>query len=156
MDQPILATLGGLVFVAALADAAVSDLSRFRIPNRVPLVLLVAFLPAALAAGMGVEQIGWRLLAALVVFAVCLALFALRLWGGGDAKLVPAVALWLGFAALPRFLVVMAVAGGALALVTLLARRLKLTTASRVPYGVAIAAGGLDWWVATFLPRLTG
>ena len=49
-------------------------------------------------------------------------LFALGLFGGGDVKLIAAMALWTGFADLARFLLVMGAAGGLLGLVLLLKR----------------------------------
>ncbi|HLO78065.1 MAG TPA: hypothetical protein VK196_16545, partial [Magnetospirillum sp.] len=68
---------------------------------------------------------------------------------GGDAKLMAAAALWSGFFAMPRFALVMAVAGGVLALVMLIARGRR----ARVPYGVAIAVAGLDWWFTVIAVR---
>ena len=50
-------------------------------------------------------------------------LFAFGLFGGGDVKLVAAMALWTGFADLPRFLLIMGAAGGLLGLVLLLKRK---------------------------------
>ncbi|MGE5504504.1 MAG: prepilin peptidase [Actinomycetota bacterium] len=164
MQQGILSA-AGLVFAAALVGAAASDLRAFRIPDRFALVLLAAFVPAAWAAGLPWATAFVHLGVALGIFAVSAGLFALGVWGGGDAKLLPAAALWIGLAALPRFLLVMAVAGGLLAVLLLVFRRLPLPAGSwlgrtaatgHVPYGVAIAAAGLDWWAATLLPRLVG
>ena len=50
-------------------------------------------------------------------------LFALGLFGGGDVKLIAAMALWTGFADLPRFLLIMGAAGGLIGLILLLKRR---------------------------------
>jgi prepilin peptidase CpaA len=62
--------------------------------------------------------------------------------GGGDVKLLAASALWTGSAALLPFLTATALAGGLLAAVFLVfARRGGRRVA--LPYGVAIAAGGL-------------
>jgi prepilin peptidase CpaA len=154
----------GLVFGAALLDGAISDLRRFRIPNRVPLWLLAAFVPmAAVAAqeqgqGQGQEWIG-HLCVGLALFALGTLLFALKVWGGGDAKMLAAAGLVVGPSGLARFLLVMALTGGVLATIALLARRVplgppgplrrwgeRLAASGAVPYGVAIAAGGLDWW----------
>lgn len=157
----------GLIFVAGLVDAAVSDLRAFRIANRSSLILLAAFVPAAVATGF--EWRDWliHLGAGLGLLVIGALLFFRGVWGGGDAKLLPAVAVWIGLAGLPRFLVVMALAGGVLAVLALLARRFalgppgplrrwgeRLAEAGHVPYGVAIAAGGLDWWAMAMLPGL--
>jgi prepilin peptidase CpaA len=67
--------------------------------------------------------------------------------------------LWIGPAGLPRFLLVMALTGGLVALAALLGRRaeagsLRPLLRGHVPYGIAIAAGGLDWAAMVLLPRL--
>ena len=62
--------------------------------------------------------------------------------GGGDVKLLAAAALWTGSAALLPFLMATALAGGLLAALFLaFARREGKPVA--LPYGVAIAAGGI-------------
>ena len=81
----------------------------------------------------------------MLVLALCAALFAARMLGGGDAKLLAALALWVPPAAFAELLLVMALAGGLLAGAMLVTRRRV-----SVPYGIAIAAGGL--WV---LPALS-
>ena len=159
----------GLVFVAGLLDAAVSDLRAFRIANRSPLILLAAFVPAAVAAGFGWQDWLYHLGAGLGLLVIGAVLFFRGVWGGGDAKLLPAVAVWAGPGGLPRLLVVMALVGGVLAVLALVAGRVplgpsgvvrawgeRLAKAGHVPYGVAIAAAGFDWWVMALLPRLTG
>lgn len=153
--------LTAVVFVVALLDAALGDLRRFRIPNRVPLLLLAAFVPAALAGGMTGGEWLSHLGTGVISFIVAATLFALGVWGGGDAKLFPAVALWIGPAGLLRFLLVMGVVGGLVALAVLAGRRAEAgdfrpALRSRVPYGIAIAAGGLDWAAAAMLPWLFG
>jgi prepilin peptidase CpaA len=85
-------------------------------------------------------------------------LFAAGWIGGGDAKLFAAVAPWLGWPAIASFLMVTALAGGALALLLLNVRAAWLkpylagapawlarlaTSDEAVPYGVAIAVGAL-------------
>ncbi len=92
-----------------------------------------------------------------VMLVVTFAMFSLRWIGGGDAKLAAATALWLGWTPLADYGLVSAIAGGALTLAILLARRValpKLLAAqgwiarlhdakSGVPYGIALALGGL-------------
>lgn len=157
----IILILSAVVFVVALLDAAWGDLRELRIRNRVPLALLAAFVPAALASGLSGE--GWllHLGTGVLCFVIAAILFSLGVWGGGDAKLVPAVVLWVGPAALPRFLLVMAVVGGLVALAALVSRRaeagsLRPVLRGHVPYGIGIAAGGLDWAAVSLLPRLAG
>ena len=84
-------------------------------------------------------------------------LFALKVLGGGDAKLIAAIAPWIGLSSLVGFLFNMAFAGGVFAIALLVFRRtpalpiyaqapwvLRLHQKPKdIPYAVAIAAGGL-------------
>ncbi|MBI3445550.1 MAG: prepilin peptidase [Magnetospirillum sp.] len=152
------------LFVAALLDAAFCDMAGFRIPNRAPLLLTAAFVPMAALGGWPLDHWMLHLGTALAAFAVGMVLFSLGVWGGGDAKLVPAVMLWTGLEGMPRFLLIMALVGGMLALLALLARRVplgpegparrwgeRLAATGHIPYGVAIAVGGLDWAALSLL-----
>lgn len=83
---------------------------------------------------------------ALGAFAILAALFALKVMGGGDVKLLTALALWVRPDQFMQLLLIMAIAGGVLTLVMgvwHVMRRQKDRLA--IPYGVAIAFGGL--WV---------
>lgn len=151
----------GLAFAALLADAAVSDVRGFRIANRDPILLVFLFLVIS-PFRLEFHDIGWHLLAGVALFAAGAALFACGAWGGGDVKLAAAVGVWTGFAGMPRFLLAMALSGGALALVVLAARvlaprialagaPLRIVQSGHLPYGVAIGAGGLDWVLRTGL-----
>jgi prepilin peptidase CpaA len=85
---------------------------------------------------------------ALAAFAVLAALFAMRAMGGGDVKLLTALALWIEPEWFLRLLLMMALLGGVLTLVFgawHITRRRKDRLA--IPYGVAIASAGL--WVLT-------
>lgn len=132
----------GLVFAVTLVAAAVRDLRDRTIPNLLPAILVAAFVPAAWFGQLGAGGTALHAAAAVTALAVAAALFALGAWGGGDAKLVAAAALWIGFVPMPRFLLIMALAGGVLALALLLAQGRR----AKVPYGVAIALAGLEWW----------
>jgi len=132
-----------------LLFAAVADIRARIIPNRYPAAIAFFFLVAA-AFGT-IPDWPWHLAVFAASFAICIGLFAAGLVGGGDAKLLPATALWAGPEALPAFLLVTATAGGIIAL-AMLARHGLLVPAHTdgatgptptVPYGVAIAAGGL-------------
>lgn len=68
--------------------------------------------------------------------------FQLGMMGGGDVKLIAALALWFPFPAFVQLLVVMSLAGGVVTLALLIERRLKGREVE-VPYGVAIAIAGL-------------
>ncbi|CAA7623948.1 Flp pilus assembly protein, protease CpaA [Magnetospirillum sp. LM-5] len=132
-------------FVAMMLAAAFIDGCSFRLPNPLTAGVALAFLPWAL----GRFDDPWLLLAhlaaGLVIMAVAALAFARNILGGGDAKLLAACALWTGFDELSRFLVTTSLAGGVLALAVLCLR--PAGESRRLPYGIAIAAGGLDFWL---------
>ncbi|WP_193753034.1 A24 family peptidase [Sphingomonas endophytica] len=81
---------------------------------------------------------------AALVFALFVVAFALGQMGGGDVKLIGALALWLPPMHLLDMLLAMSLIGGALTLAMLIERRLRQDSAAvEVPYGVAIAIAGL-------------
>ncbi len=146
------------IFPALLIFAALSDATSYTIPNRISLLLLASFFPAALALGRPFGEIGVDLAVGGLALAAAMGMFAAGWIGGGDAKLFAVVSLWLGWSAAPAFLLATALAGGGLALMLLNMRaawlrpyfsaappwlaRLVAPNAA-VPYGVAIAIGGL-------------
>lgn len=126
-------------FLVVLAVAALTDLRWLRIPN--PLVL-TALAVALLTLAVEPVAVGRHLLAGAVVFAITLPLFAGNLLGGGDAKLFPAIGVWLGPATL-EFFVVTSLLAGALALVLLLLRwALGRTAAAQERLWPALRQGG--------------
>jgi prepilin peptidase CpaA len=135
-----------LAAVGLLAAAAVTDGRSRRIPNLLPLglaLLGLARIAVELADGGGIAAPALDLAAAAAIFLAGAVAFRFRLLGGGDVKLIAAAALWLGAAALGPFLLVTALAGGALALGFLVWRLIGRGGASGLPYGIAIAAGGI-------------
>jgi prepilin peptidase CpaA len=63
--------------------------------------------------------------------------------GGGDVKMLAALALWLPPLALMKLLVVMSIAGGVLTVAMAVRHRVSRAEHKlEVPYGVAIAFGG--------------
>jgi len=154
----------GAIAIALLIALLVCDLRQRRLPNR--LVALYALMcPFALLAA-GTVPAMWlqHILVACVGFLVLLVLFAVGGMGGGDVKLGTAVLAWVGTQSLLNSLFVIGLTGLALALLGLLADRLALLSSATgqgrvrsmwrstlhalsakrgVPYGVALAAGGL-------------
>jgi prepilin peptidase CpaA len=81
---------------------------------------------------------------AMIVLVLFGAAFHFGQMGGGDVKLIVALALWLPVTPLLQMLLLMSVIGGALTLVMLLEHKLsKNSRALEIPYGVAIAIAGL-------------
>lgn len=93
-------------------------------------------------------DVAMQILLAAVVFALFLGAFAAGQMGGGDVKLIGALALWLPFHPLLQMLMVMSVGGGVLTLLMLADRAWRKRSEIEIPYGVAIAIAAL-----IFLPR---
>lgn len=87
--------------------------------------------------GMGVQ-----IAVALAVFGLFAAAFHLGLMGGGDVKMIGALALWFPFSQFAQLLIVMSLVGGAITVAMLVERRWRGREVE-VPYGVAIAIAGL-------------
>ena len=144
----LLATLAALLVVAAAIDVR-----TFTISNK--LNAAVALLAPAywwsVALPMWPEaatQVG----VAAAVFALLAAAFYAGMMGGGDVKLAAALALWFSPASTIKFLVWMSIAGGLLTLVVVAVHRLRGRSGRpEVPYGVAIACGGLAILAQRFL-----
>ena len=153
-----------LALVAALAWAAVSDAFWFRIPNAVPIAIVALYPIYLLSGGNGLETAHWALLIAAGAFLAGFVLFARGAMGGGDVKLLSALALWAGPQYFPSLVLVIAITGGILSLAILATVRnpyLALATlhvraalglpvaptsakgGRTIPYGIAIAVGGL-------------
>lgn len=139
-------TIGlALILAAMLGVAAWGDIRSRTISNRLnaAIALLAPFWWWALDLPLWPDvalQIG---LAALL-FALFTALFAVGAMGGGDVKLITALALWLRPSWLLPMLLIMAITGGVLTLAMLLFHRLRKQPGNpEIPYGVAIAAAGL-------------
>ncbi|WP_366554397.1 A24 family peptidase [Aquibaculum sediminis] len=134
----------GCLFLIVLLLACQSDLRLRWISDAFPAFLAAAGLLFTALTG-GWPFLGYTLAGALAVFLLGLLAFRYGILGGADVKLLSAAALWLQPAQLLVFLQVTALAGGVLALVYLLLARLRGESAGSVklPYAVAIAAGGL-------------
>jgi prepilin peptidase CpaA len=154
----MLAALIFVVFPFCMVFAAVSDAVSMTIANRVSVVLVVTFAAIAPLTGMDWHSYGWHFAAAAMVLAVTFTMFAIGGMGGGDAKLMAATALWMGFTLnLLGYLVTSAFLGGVLTVAILSYRKSPLAdmTGSNiflrhfanpevgVPYAVALGIGGL-------------
>jgi prepilin peptidase CpaA len=145
------------VLPGAVAFAAAMDLLTMRIPNRISAVMVLAFFPLALLAGLSAADILNHLAAGLLMLVVGVLLFIPGWFGGGDAKLLAAIALWIGLDSLFPYILYVAVAGGMIATAFCSARSVPLPRMflgeawalrlhrhdTGIPYGLAIAAGAL-------------
>jgi prepilin peptidase CpaA len=150
-----LALLTVLPLLAAFAAAM--DLLTLTIPNRVCLALVAAFCVLAALLPLSPAQLAQHMAAGLLLLVVGAGLFFGGWCGGGDAKLLAALGLWVGLPLLTAYALDVAMAGGALAASFLLLRRLPLPAfllsapwalrlheeKGGIPYGIALAAGAL-------------
>lgn len=142
-----------LVLAAILVAAAVIDVRTYTISNRLNLGVALLAIPFWWAANLQ----PWPGIASHIGMAVAVfALLALAFWagmmGGGDVKLAAALALWFSPAETVRFLVFMSIAGGLVTIFVLALHRSRGREGKpEVPYGVAIAAGGLAILAQRFL-----
>ena len=84
-----------------------------------------------------------QLATGLLVFAVFAGVFFAGWMGGGDVKMIGALALWMPLPLLVQFLMVMSLVGGGLTVAMMIDRHLRKRSTIEVPYGVAIAIAGL-------------
>ncbi len=146
-----------IAFPGLLAFAAISDLTRFLIPNWICSALVVAFFPVFALSGLGLEAFAVHLAMGIGGLALGFTLFALGVWGGGDGKLLGAVFLWFEPALALDLSIAIMISGGALGLLAVLlhAWRIELwmipilrsipfeDMRRNAPFGVAIAGGAL-------------
>ena len=144
--------LVGLLAVILLI-AAVIDVRTFTISNRLNLsVALLAPLFWWSAALPLWPNVATQVAVAGGVFILLAAAFYAGVMGGGDVKLAAALALWFSPASTIKFLVVMSLAGGVLTLLVVGWHRAKKRQGRpEIPYGVAIAFGGLAILAQRFL-----
>ena len=94
--------------------------------------------------GYGWADAGIQLGIALAVFTLFVGAFHFGWMGGGDVKMIGALALWLPFQSLLFMLMVMSIVGGVLTLIMMLDHwRRKAPGAVETPYGVAIAIASM-------------
>ena len=158
--QTAILFLGTALFVVA----AYGDVRTLRIPNK--LVAAIAVLGVLRLILIGEPNVAlYTVGASLVVFIASFLLFWRGLVGGGDAKLITAAALLVGYNSLFNFLLVMSVCGALVTLAVLVMQQrssAKLARLNRlsdiavvtvdqplpearlvVPYGAAIAGGAI-------------
>jgi prepilin peptidase CpaA len=160
-----------LIAVPLLLYAAARDIATRLIPDEVSLAIVAAGIATRLFEGW--QQAGMSLLVGVLLFVVLLLLAMRGMIGGGDAKLIAAMATGLPPAETWNFIVATVLAGGVLAVGYLVARRLmpqprlapgapmlrrllaveawRIRRRGPLPYAVAIAAGGL--FLLLSLPR---
>ena len=152
-----------VVGIGILGIISYADARTRRIPNVLSLPIAILGLLRIILVHNPVSA-GQTIAAGVAIFAVAFLLYWHGAIGGGDAKLVAAMALLIGYRDLFGFLFLMSLCGGVLALAILARDKLRprllsllqlasvpsakppgcsvAPSRSTVPYGVAIAAAG--------------
>lgn len=133
------------LLVLLLLAAAVTDLKSRTISNRLNAAIATLAPAYWLASGLAFwPDVAVQIALAAIVFGVFAGLFAMGWMGGGDVKLLGAIALWLPLAAILKLLILMSLLGGVLTIAVVIVHRArKLKTNPEIPYGVAISAAAL-------------
>ena len=127
-----------------LVVAVATDIRARIIPNWLNAAIALLALPWWFALGFGLPEVGIQIAlfaGALLLFA---GTFAIGMMGGGDVKMIAALALWMPPALFGEMLVWMALAGGVLTIVMLARHRWQRAEGRpEIPYGVAISVASL-------------
>ena len=156
LDDPF--KYGLLIALAiALLFAGFTDLRSRRIDNWLNAGIALAAPLFWWASGLALwPDVAIQIGVAAGTFAVLTALFAMGAMGGGDVKLLGALALWIAPWSFLNLVIVMALVGGVLTILfaawhVMRRQREKLA----IPYGVAIAMAGL-WTLSTsYMPPIS-
>ena len=144
LDEPFKYGLLAMLAIALLI-AAFTDLRSRQIGNWLTGGIALAAPLFWWASGQALwPDVALQLGVTAVTFAVLAGLFAIRAMGGGDVKLLTALALWIEPVQFIRLVVIMALLGGVLTIAFgawHLMRRQREKLA--IPYGVAISLAGL-------------
>jgi prepilin peptidase CpaA len=137
------------LLAVALVAAVVTDWRSRIIPNRLNAAIALLAIPYWWASGTALwPDVAVQVAMAAGLFAVFALAFRLGGMGGGDVKLIAALALWLPPGATLRLLVIMSIAGGLLTLAMLIRHRVTRPGGElEIPYGIAIAFAGF-WLIS--------
>ncbi|HEY0111649.1 MAG TPA: prepilin peptidase [Allosphingosinicella sp.] len=133
-----------LLLTGALLWACVGDWRSRIIPNWLNGTIALLAIPFWWSTGLPLwPGVALQIAVAAGVFGLFALAFRFGAMGGGDVKLITALALWLPAAALPKLLVIMSIAGGVLTIAMLVPHRFAKTGGQpEIPYGIAIAFAG--------------
>lgn len=138
-----------LAVTGVLIGAAVQDLRTRTISNGWPIAIIILFAIAYASGGIS-GSIAAHALHFAVALTAGIGLFALGWFGGGDAKLYAAIALWFDISRGLYLFFCVAIAGVALAAIHLATRmfqtqetRARAIREGKIAYGIAIALGAI-------------
>lgn len=133
------------LLAAGLLAAAVGDWRTRTIPNWLNGAIALLAIPWWWASGLSLwPDVALQVGIALAVLFVFFLAFQIGQMGGGDVKMLFAIALWLPPMAVFQLIMIMAIAGGVLTVAMLIPHRLLKSAGNpEIPYGIAIAFAGL-------------
>ncbi|WP_084250517.1 A24 family peptidase [Sphingomonas mali] len=135
--------LGGALVLILLA-AGIEDARTREIANWKNAAIALLAPAWWWALGYGWADVAWQIGIAIGVFALFAGAFHFGWMGGGDVKMIGALALWLPGPTLLFMLLVMSIIGGLLTLIMMFDHwRRKAPGAVETPYGVAIAMASM-------------
>jgi prepilin peptidase CpaA len=148
-----------LILAGLLVWAAIVDLRTRIIPDW--LNIIVALMAPLFWWASGIPfypDAVERICGAFLIFMVFFGMFSLGGMGGGDVKMGGAIALWFTPLATLKFFVITSLAGGFVSIAAWYFhhRIRRLEGKTEVPYGVAIAFGGLWLLAQRFLNQFAG
>ena len=128
-----------------LIAASVTDLRARIISNRLNLTVAALAPVWWIANGLPLwPGMAMQLGLGLIVFVLFALLFAIGCMGGGDVKLLGALALWFPWQAILSMLMLMAVLGGVVTIITVVHHRMTRRLGQpQIPYGIAISLAAL-------------
>ena len=138
-----------VLLAAGLAAACAFDWRSRTIPNWLNASIALLALPFWWASGLALwPGVAAELAIAAALLGVFTFAFQFGLMGGGDVKMLAALALWLPPGAVLQLLVVMSLAGGVLTVAMLIPHRIARKAGQlEIPYGIAIAFAGF-WLIS--------
>ncbi|WP_294234937.1 prepilin peptidase [uncultured Sphingomonas sp.] len=150
MDWTILRIALIVALVLLLLSAGIEDARTREIADRKNIAIALIAPLWWWASGLPVwPDMVVRIAVAAGAFLLFAQAFRIGMMGGGDVKMIAAIALWLPPALLMQMMLVMSIAGGAVTLAMMVDHRLRHAPAGEaengieVPYGVAIAIAAL-------------
>jgi prepilin peptidase CpaA len=145
------------LFAALACTAGYRDVRYRTIPNSLNASLAVLGLGVSwyTGGGGGVAMAATHFALAL---AIGLAVYAMKMWGGGDAKFYAATAAWFPLRDFPSLLIAISLAGLLLLIGWFATKRFRRGESAAglkgdLPYGLAVAAGGIVQMTLSTLPQ---
>ncbi len=165
LESALASQITVILFMSLSGAAALSDIAYYKIPNVLVVAILALYPEYVLVNPTPVDWLP-AVGVAVVALAVGFGLFATNIFGAGDVKLAVVTLLWAGPALALPVVLITSLVGGVMAVIMMSRIRFGIAKvlntigqhtlgdaflAKDMPYGVAIATGGLfvGWFLLT-------